>query len=113
VIYNASILRIDSNGAATPGGDPTWITGETISPPIPCCQSDPTFNQGRAIQQWGLDATDVIFVETALVPAIVAGQAMLVQLLNAASPLLWIVRKVRPSLMAGALDHLELYVRRM
>jgi hypothetical protein len=110
MIYNASILRIDTTFAPSPGGDPQWSQGTTLSPAIPCCQSDPTFLQRQTIEQTEMDATDIVFVEIARVPAIAAGQRLLLQL-NGASPLLYIVRRARPSVMGGALDHFELFVR--
>lgn len=113
MIYNANILRIDTTAGSTPGGDPNWTEGETLSPGIPCCQSDPTFRQVQTIQQTNMDATDIIFVEISLVPAIAAGQAIYVQLKGMARPQYYVVRKATPSVMAGALDHWELFVRKM
>jgi hypothetical protein len=109
MIYNATISRIDTPQGTTPGGDPTFVIGSAIA--MRCCQSDPTFGQRQTIAQLSLDATDVLFVEMSSLPAIVAGTRVTVQLDGSPGPLQYLVRRAKPSVMAGALSHWELFIR--
>jgi hypothetical protein len=60
VIQNATLLRIDTPGPASTGGDLPYVEGASIA--VRCCLSSPNSMQRWTIDQLQLQATATLYV---------------------------------------------------
>jgi hypothetical protein len=74
IIINATLLRVDSPGVPTGGGDVPYVTGPAIS--VECCLDQPTSSQKFTLGAVIADAEAVLYVGKDELAAAMPGVAL-------------------------------------